>query len=657
MIATRSSRPAFLLVAAILLVAYGCTASPSLTFWDASEFATAIGTFGIPHPPGTPLYVALGTTLWHLVPGITPVQAGTLLSALSTAVACALAAMLVVRVTGRTAPAVIAGVCAGAMGTVWLNATETEVYSVSLLCVSVQCLLAWRAFADDDDRARVALAYVAALSVPLHLSALVATPAALLLAHTTRDGVLRWRLWLASASLVLATVLFSRAATVASGVSLIVAVALSFHRDARDTSWRWLRSGAAVTVLAWSAVLILLLRAHHLPYLNQGDPSSLARLLDVIARAQYDVAPLWPRRAPLWLQLGNVAQYADWQVALGLWNDVVPDWRRTPVTLLALVLGVAGAVAHWRTHRPTARALIVLMALATLGVVVQLNLRAGPSYGIGLLPDGAPHEARDRDYFFALAFWVWGLWIGIGAWAMARRSTRQTAVAALVPVALLAGNWRGVTRNVVPDRDIAAGIATELLLEAPRFGILFTAGDNDSYPVWYRQAVDSLRPDVRVVVTSLLPANWYFLERARAGRLTPADTLTPRTLAARGAVLARATFAQGARIGVSVALPAASRDELGRAAGVTCWQRVGLVDIGAPAEACPPRIDAARTFAAAERLQSLLAGAPRQSTDGMIDAFRNLARCPRAAVAVAVTGRAPEDSVTRRLLDLTCNLR
>jgi len=190
----------------LLAMVYLGTAAPSLTFWDASEFATAIGTLGIPHPPGTPLYVALGSTLWHLVPGLSPVQAGTLLSALATAGACAIAAALVARVSGNRLLGVLCGVCAGAMGTVWNSATETEVYAVSLCCVAVQLALAWRAHESDDDRPRLLLAYVAALSVPLHLSALVATPAAMLLANTDAAGRVRWPALMGSGALVLATV-------------------------------------------------------------------------------------------------------------------------------------------------------------------------------------------------------------------------------------------------------------------------------------------------------------------------------------------------------------------------------------------------------------------------------------------------------------------
>ena len=63
--------------------------------------------------------------------------------------------------------------------------------------------------------------------------------------------------------------------------------------------------------------------------------------------------------------------------SLTLWNDVTPSWFRTPFSVLAAVLGVHGAIVHWRAHRATARAGVVLLLLATFGVCLTLNLRAG----------------------------------------------------------------------------------------------------------------------------------------------------------------------------------------------------------------------------------------------------------------------------------------
>ncbi len=645
---------AALSVGGILLVVYVATGAPLLTFWDAAEFATAIGTFGIPHPPGTPLYVAIGSSLWLLLPQITPVQAGTLLSALATSGACAVAAWLAARIAGRRSVGIVAGLSAGAMGTVWINATETEVYAVSLLCAACQLAAAWRAYSRDDDRARVLVAYAAAIALPLHLSALVAAPAAMVLANTNRDGSLRWRALINAGVLVLATALLSRGLWVVA-LACIAGVAIVSRMRERET--HWLLPAAGATVLAWSAVVILLVRARHAPFLDQGDPDTFRKLLDVISRTQYDVAPLWPRRAPLWLQLGNVAQYADWQVALGLWNDVTPSWWRTPWTVLAALLGGVGATAHWRARRSSARAMLVLFLLATIGVCLQLNLKAGPSFGIGVLAPDAAHEARERDYFFALAFWTWGLWIGVGACLAARKLPRAALVSAIVPALMLAGSWRAVVRNVAPDRLMASVMASEFLHDVPPGAMLFTAGDNDSYPLWYRQSVDSVRPDVHVVVTSLLPANWYLRESAqRAGRLV-ADTLTAASAVARAGLLARQQIERKGAIAVTILLASVDRAEIARVAGVTCWSRSGLVDIGTSRLICPPRVNVERSYLSAQRLSPLTLVLARQSPDGMIGAFQRLTRCPALAVLATTRGIASLDSAGRALLDITCNLQ
>ena len=643
-----------LVVGVALLLVYVFTGAPTLTFWDAGEFATAIGTFGIPHPPGTPLYVAIGTALWHLVPGLSPVQTGTLLSALATAGACGIAAWIGARASNHRTLAIIAGLCAGLMGTVWMNATETEVYAVSLLAVALQFAAAWRAFSNDDDRARVALAFIAGLAVPLHLSALVATPAAMLLANTARDGAIRWRPTVRSGVLIAATVLLS-AGHWALALACLAGVAIESR--IRDATCRWLLPAAAMTLLAWSAVFIMLVRARQSPFLNQGDPDTLLKLLDVIARRQYDIAAPWPRRAPFWLQLGNIVQYADWQVALSLWNDVTPSYLRTPFSSLAALIGGVGAIAHWRAHRPTARAAVALMLLATVGICVTLNLRAGPSFGFGVLPDNAMREARERDYFFALAFWMWGLWMGIGACVLVRRTQQPALFAGVVPLAMLVGSWRAVERDAVPDRLIATLMADEFLVEVPRGGMLFTAGDNDSYPLWYRQSVDSVRPDVQIVVTSLLPANWYLRESVWHAGAGPADTLGAADAFGRAGALARQQLDGRRPVAVSILLTTAERTELGRLAGITCWRRVGLIDVGSRSDMCPPRIDAERVFESAGRMRPVTTGAARVSPDGMNAAFQKVARCPAGAAAAALQGVSMADSDASRLLDLTCNLR
>ena len=281
-------------------------------------------------------------------------------------------------------------------------------------------------------------------------------------------------------------------------------------------------------------MLFLLVRARHDPAVNQGNPSTWSALSDVIMRRQYAPAAPWPRRAPWFLQVGNLFEYADWQVALGLSPDPPPTWWRTPVTIVYGLLGLAGFLEHRRANRRSWRALVILFVTTTLGVLVYLNLKAGPSYGSGFLPANAPHEARERDYFFALGFVCWGLWAGFGAVRTMRRLAGGNpaaqrmlpfagALAALVPAAL---NWTAVNRRAEPGASEAWKTAIHILNTAPSRAVTFANGDNSTYPVWYVQEVMHWRRDVTIVVVPLLPASWYRAELARRNALLEPDLVS-----------------------------------------------------------------------------------------------------------------------------------
>jgi hypothetical protein len=118
--------------------------------------------------------------------------------------------------------------------------------------------------------------------------------------------------------------------------------------------WKRLTRVAAflmVPAVAFSALAFLLLRAQHDPAINQGNPVTLGQVAYVVARQQYAVAPLWPRQAPIWIQIGNWFEYADWQVALSLAPSVIPSPGRVATTLVFVFFGIAGTVALRRLDR------------------------------------------------------------------------------------------------------------------------------------------------------------------------------------------------------------------------------------------------------------------------------------------------------------------
>lgn len=641
--------------AAILLAIYGVTLAPTVTTWDSGEFLSAIRTLGVPHPPGTPLFVFVAN-VWartlSILPFAAAVNAG---SAVAAALACGSLAWLVARWIGRPTVGILAGIIAGTTAAVWQSATETEVYSYSLLLVSLFLVVAELAGAGWSTRHRLLLAFLFGLAVPLHISALVAGPAVILLAATDAGGSWSVRASLAPAGAWLVAIGIGTVSIVPAAGGLVLMTLAAAVPDG-DSTPRRLALGVrtlALTLLGASFVLVMLVRAQHDPGVNQGNPSTWSSLVEVVDRRQYDVPPLWPRRAPLWLQLGNVLQWADWQIASGLSDAPGPSPWRTPFTLVFAALGGVGLVVHRTLDRRSWRVVGVLLAAATLGVVLVLNLRAGPSFGWGVLPEGALREARERDYFFALAFAIWGVWAGIGLWALAERMRRAWVRALLFGAAALPAvlNWTAMDRRRTPDRVLAQALGQSLLESAPPNAVMVVEGDNDTYATWFAQHVAGLGRNIVPVTIPLLSADWYRAELARRHDLLDGESVrTWRGLEATLVALARGADRSGRPLTAAVSVDARERIMMGSA-----WRLTGMVYVRQTETTADGLIvDTAATRAIATAIERLnLTPATRLARDGTGRYLQRLLLCPTAALG--------DDGARRRmpggLLESTCNFR
>jgi len=639
-----TARRAAWLAGAALLVVYIATLAPSVTFWDAGEFIAAARVLGIPHPPGTPLFV-VALNAWARLFWFLPFATATnLLSAVCTAAAGGLTALWIGRGARSGAAGFAAAIAAGGMSTVWQNATETEVYSASLLLSVAAIVVADRAGETGQRRWTVLAAYLLALALPLHLSALVAAPVVILLA-TDRVGARRdWSAGCALLGVCVAVVGVSRAsgAVVVAGLVVLAASALVAPNERSFTRVRRAASIAAAGIVACSAVLFLLLRARHDPLVNQGDPNSWSRVAYVVARQQYDVAGLWPRQAPAWLQLANWFEYADWQTALSLGPTVIPTVARVVATICFAMLGVAGASWHRRADPRRWRAAMLLLLCGSLGVMVYLNFKAGRSFGWQFVPEDARHEARDRDYFFALGFWAWGIWAGIGAIAVTRRLALPIGVGLLIAAAPIVLNWSAVSRRGEPESSLPREVAAMLLDPLPQRAVLFVAGDNDSYPLWYAQQVERRRRDVTVVTMPLLAAPWYVEELGRRNGLAVKPTGDVDVIAGAAANAARAA---GRPVAVALTVLPIDRGHLS-----TSWRVMGLVAIDNP-PASGISVDTAATRAAAATIDAWRRGRrTRQSVDPTSEYFMKVLGCPSVIVAPSLS------AVQLAARDSTCNL-
>ena len=479
---------------------YTVTLSPTTAFWDTSEYIATGHILGIPHPPGNPLFVLMART-WELF--LTPLGLSVatrinLFSALMGSVAHGLWFLAVYHVLSffsddrrfRIVGAIAAVVVSATAFTVWNQSNVNEkVYTVSLMTIA---LLTWLAFhwrenlgKGRDDNLLILIAFILALSVGNHLMAFLAAPAlALFILWVSPRVLLNWRLYAVG--------------------SLAIFLGLSIH-------------------------LFLPLRAALGPIINEADPtcsslqSALASIVTMgqagctelsaaLSRQQYLKPPVLPRASPLWSQFTNYLQYFDWQWARGMGgSQTVFPLVRLPFTFLFACLGLYGAVQHLRRDSATGLYLLALFATLSLGLVFYLNF----SYGFSLAsPSPADvHEVRERDYFFVVGFSVWGLWAGIGIAALWQGAaahlkgswSRAAPVLALALIPLLS-NWPWATRRA----DYSArDWAYNLLMSVEPYGVLFTNGDNDTFPLWYLQEAEGIRRDVTVVVTSYLNLDWY----------------------------------------------------------------------------------------------------------------------------------------------------
>lgn len=648
-----TARRAALLAGGTMLLVYLATLAPSVTFWDAGEFIAAARVLGIPHPPGTPLFIVL-LNAWAKVLSFVPFAVATnSFSAICTAAAIGLVVWWLARALHQPLIALGAGIAAGATSSVWMNATETEVYAASL------CLAACAIAAGDvagrtgEQRWRLLAVYLLALSLPLHLSAVVAAPVVIYLAARRLDGTTDWSTAIELIGTTLFVVAVSRESVLLGAIAIVAVIAGISRNSARSFNRA---ADAAKTigllVIGCSALAFLVVRARHDPAINQGNPATISDLLYVTARKQYDVAGLFPRRAPVWLQLANWFEYADWQFALGLGPTVIPTIARVTMSLLFALLGVIGARWHRRADPRTWFAVLLLFVCGSLGVIAYVNLKAGTSFGYAFVPDSNQHEARDRDYFFVLGFLAWGLWAGMGAMSLASRFSAPRFAGLIVAALPIALNWSAVTRRSEPEASMPSEVAATLLGPLPANAVLFVSGDNDSYPLWFAQQVRGTRRDVTVVTMPLLTARWYVAELDRRFRLI-GGTIQGSEIDVARRVAERAR-AMGRPVAVALTVDKADRARLGSklvSVGMVALDRGGnLSDLDSSWSRIP--IAMRRTTTARDAIERWRGGrSVHPSIDPIHEYFEDVLSCPRFAL------EKPPSSFALAKLDSLCNLR
>ncbi|REL37568.1 DUF2723 domain-containing protein [Rhodohalobacter sp. SW132] len=310
-------------------------------------------------------------------------------------------------------------------------------------------------------------------------------------------------------------------------------------------------------MIGYSSYALVIIRSQADPPIDENDPSTLTDFVSYLSRDQYGTAPLlrgytynnrtgnidrteekmFPRRHSA---QGRHTQYyanfdSDWEFFWSYqvnhmylryfnWNFIGRDsdiqnanWvsgfsdsrhKNNPAHsyyfYLPFLFGLIGMIYHFQKDWRRGLSVLALFVLTGLAIIFYLNQ--------------TPFEPRERDYAYAGSFFAFSIWIGIGATAileLVRKFVSNSSVvsySALSVMILAVPVWMGYQNYPSHDRSeryVARDYAYNLLNSVEPYAMLFTNGDNDTFPLWYLQEVEGIRTDVRVVCLSLLNTDWY----------------------------------------------------------------------------------------------------------------------------------------------------
>ena len=182
---------------------------------------------------------------------------------------------------------------------------------------------------------------------------------------------------------------------------------------------------------------------------------------------------------------------------------------RTTFFFLPLILGLIGLFYHIKREIKDSWVVFLLFFMTGLAIVIYLNQ--------------TPFQPRERDYAYAGSFYAFCIWIGIGVMGVMEllqkimKNKMAVAIVAFVlclsvPTVMAASGWEGHNRS---NKTAALDWGKNYLKNLPKNAVIFTRGDNDTFPLWYVQEVEGYRTDVRVCNYMLSSGYWYVHQMGR----------------------------------------------------------------------------------------------------------------------------------------------
>jgi hypothetical protein len=562
-----------LLVFLTALITLFSTVSPSVSFWDPGERIAAAYLVQVPHPPGTPLFILAGRVLSMVpFAGDIAFRVNTI-SVLAGSFTVLLLYLMIVKLIGyfRGKPESLqdkiitfGGGVIGSLSllwsqTFWFNATEAETYATSLFLMTLIVWLGmiWYDKADQRGSEKYLLlgAYIIGLSVGVHLLSLLAFFTVALIVYYRRfepswssfikygfgvvgaffviyPGIIKWFPSMLNGNLVISNFISIRDSSLLPIVPWIL-VALAIYGVYQSVKMQrkylnLLLLSFLLIAFGFTTYTSVIIRSNANPPMNQNQPDDIRTLVSYLNREQYGEVPLFNRRwSPEEVHQMNYRKYTsdtDYMLKYQIYHmyvrylfhnfvgkesdvqDATYNWRR--LYALPFLLGLLGVYFHVRRDWKWGTVFIGFFIITGFALAFYFNM--------------TEPQPRERDYFYAGSFFVFAAWIGLGTSALLetvsnalaeKTSLRIPATIGVAVLLFIASPVNLFTENRF-ERDrsghyIAWDYGYNLLQSVERDGILFTNGDNDTFPLWYLQDVEGIRQDVRVVNLSLLNTPWY----------------------------------------------------------------------------------------------------------------------------------------------------
>jgi len=557
------------------------TMAPTTSFWDCGEFIATSTIMGVPHPPGSPLYLLLGN-VFSQIPIFSDIGARVnLISPIVSALAVMLLYLIIVQLIeewrGRIKDKSDALIAFGSafLGALtfaftdshWFNAVEAEVYAMSTFftAIVVWLILKWSQNEGQSGNVRYILiiAYIIGLAIGVHLLNLLALPFISLVIYYKKFkfnflsfAILMVVTGLAFLIIYLGIIKGLPNMTNSFGwqfpVILIIAVVagMIFSIKSKQFQVATVLTSLVLILIGYSTYTAIFVRATQHPSINENNPDTFAGAVSYLNREQYGDWSILDRAESLetstysnrytrnpknpkpdevrsffwdyqvkemylryfaWQFIGRGG--FDWEVKT-LSGKVLKhlegiNWLRYGLPL-AFLLGIAGLAHHFYRDWKNALAVLAIFLLTGLLIIIYLN-QYDP-------------QPRERDYSYVGSFFAFSIWIGIGIAGLLERlkefikdkgTTKMLSWIVIVllfiamPVKMLSRDYDEHNRS---GNFVAWDYAYNMLNSCEPNGIVFTNGDNDTFPLWYLQEVEGVRKDVRVVNLSLLNTPWYIFQ-------------------------------------------------------------------------------------------------------------------------------------------------